>query len=67
MENYDSQRVRFAVFDWLNSLVFKYPDKVIPSMVLANDCVVGGERVVLSGQQGIAVSYFYKIPYRQYL
>lgn len=53
MESPGSKEIRLAVFDWLKSLSFKYPDKVIPSIVLANDCIVKGERIVLSGQQGI--------------
>jgi len=53
MESPKSQKIRAAVFEWLNSLIFKYSDKVIPSKILANDCIINGERVVLSGQQGI--------------
>ena len=53
MENPDSHKIRMAAFEWLNSLVIKYPDFVLPSMVLANDFYFRNERVVLSGQQGI--------------
>ncbi|QGY43201.1 restriction endonuclease [Maribellus comscasis] len=53
MENLKSQNIRSAVFNWLNSLVFKYPDKVIPSKELTHGCIINGERIVLSGAQGI--------------
>ena len=53
MENQENQQIRMAVFKWLDSLLFRYPDYVIPSRVLANDFVYKGERIVLSGQQGI--------------
>jgi len=53
MESPKSQRIRAAVFDWLNKLAFKYPDKVIPSKELTEGCIVDGERIVLSGAQGI--------------
>lgn len=42
-----------AAFEWLNSLLLKYPDSVFPSSVLANDFYLNNERIVLSGQQGI--------------
>ncbi len=53
MENPKSQKIRIAAFDWLNSLLIKYPDYVIPSKVLAHDFIFKNEKVVLSGQQGI--------------
>ena len=53
MENSESQKIRIAAFEWLNSLLAKFPDSVIPSRVLANDFIYNNERVVLSGQQGI--------------
>lgn len=53
MENQQSQRIRSAVFDWLNSISYQYPDRVIPSSVLTNDCIINGERIILSGAQGI--------------
>ena len=53
MENPKSQKIRAAIFDWLNKLVFKYPDKVIPASELISGCFVDGEQIVLSGAQGI--------------
>lgn len=53
MENQQSQKIRIAVFEWLSSLVFKYPDKVIPSSELINGCIVNNERIILIGAQGI--------------
>lgn len=53
MENPKSQKIRFSVFEWLNSLVFKYPDRVIPSRELTHNCIINDERIILSGAQGI--------------
>lgn len=53
MEEPKSQKIRFAVFEWLNSLVFKYPDRVIPSRELTHNCIINDERITLSGAQGI--------------
>lgn len=53
MENKLNQQIRFAIFDWLNSLIFKYPDKVVPSKELTDNCIINGERITLSGPQGI--------------
>lgn len=53
MESSESLNIRLAAFDWLNSLLLKYPDSVIPSRELANNFYFKNERVVLTGQQGI--------------
>ena len=53
MENPKSQKLRLKIFDWLNSLKFKYPDQVIPSRELTHNCIIDNERIVLSGAQGI--------------
>ena len=53
MEEYQSQQIRLASFDWLNSLLQQYPDFVFPSKVLSNDFYFKHERIILTGQQGI--------------
>lgn len=53
MEENLSQQIRMASFEWLKSLLHLYPDFVFPSKVLANDFFYKGERIVLTGQQGI--------------
>ena len=53
MESPSSRSIRLAVFEWLNALVFKYPDKVIPSKELTENCYYKEERIILSGAQGI--------------
>ena len=53
MESPKSQKIRAKVFEWLNTLAFKYPDKVIPARELISGCIVDGERIVLAGAQGI--------------
>ena len=53
MEEYQSQQIRMASFEWLKSLLPLYPDFVFPSKVLSNDFYYKGELIVLTGQQGI--------------
>ncbi len=49
MENLKSQKIRFVIFEWLNTLNLRYPDKVIASKTLTNDCIIDGERIKLVG------------------
>jgi hypothetical protein len=53
MENTLSHSIRIAVFEWLNSLQFIYPDSIFPSRILANDFFYKNEHVILTGQTGI--------------
>lgn len=53
MQNPEDSKIRLSVFEWLNSLTFKYPDKVFPSKELTDNCYYKGEKIILSGAQGI--------------
>ena len=53
MEKPANQTLRVKIFEWLNTLKFKYPDNVIPSKELTDNCIIDGERIILSGAQGI--------------